>query len=92
MLGSLGMLIYDFAASPFASRRENAMEVVNELSVLFVSYYALQLLYSSHDAMMMYQVGNLMILVILGGVVINVVVILIHLLKELKKKFLHWKQ
>ena len=50
MLGSLGILVYDCAASPFESLHETVIEVINELNVLFVAYCALQLLYSSHDA------------------------------------------
>ena len=92
MLGSLGMLIYDFAAHPFVNQRENAMEVVNELNVLLVAYVALQFLYSSHDALMLNQVGNTMIQVIIVGVIINLIVIIICLLKEIKRRLLHWKQ
>ena len=79
MLSSLAVLIYVCHASPFNERQATVMEVINELNVLFVAYSSLQLLYSSHDALMMYQVGNLMILVIAVGIILNVLVILFRL-------------
>ena len=92
MLSSLGILIYDCAASPFFSRHETIKEVLNELNVLIIVYCALQLLYTSHDALMMYQVGHMMVLVITGGVGLNLLAIIFQLCKEMKRKFLHWKQ
>ena len=41
MLSSLGILVYDCAASPFENRNETVKEVLNELNVLFVAYCAL---------------------------------------------------
>ena len=79
MLSSLAVLIYVCHASPFNERQATVMEVINELNVLFVAYSSLQLLYSSHDAIMMYEVGNMMIFVIAVGIILNVLVIIITL-------------
>ena len=92
MLSSLGILVYDCAASPFESIYETVKEVLNEINVLFVAYFALCLLYTGHNALMMHQVGKIMIFVILTGVVLNITVIMVNLFRELKRKLLHWKQ
>ena len=41
MLSSLGILVYDCAASPFESIYETYKEVLNEINVLFVAYFSL---------------------------------------------------
>ena len=90
MLSSLADLIFVFAVSPFEDRSN--IEVFNEINVLLVGYCAVQILYASHTALMMQQVGSLMVSVILFGIIVNVVIITFGWFKDMKRLLLHQKQ
>ena len=49
MMASLLVLAYDCGIKPFESSYETSVEIFNEGNVLLVSYFALQILYSSYD-------------------------------------------
>lgn len=84
MLGSLLVLSYYCSFKPFESNYETSVEIFNEFNVLIVSYFALQILYSSYDPQVVQEVGKMMVQVIVIGVIVNMVLILGCMFKELK--------
>ena len=89
MLGSLALLIFISYAHPFDSAYQNRIEILNEFNVLLVGYLACMILYSSYNPKMIDQIGILLNYVIVGGVLLNVVLIVYMMIFELKNKFLH---
>ena len=47
MIGSLSVLIFNLGVQPFDSKYETFIEVFNEANVLLISYFALQIIYTS---------------------------------------------
>ena len=86
MLSSLGLLIFECFARPFDTPQQNRMELFNEINVLLVCYLSVQILYSSWSPEMGALIGVFLNWVILGGVCLNVGVIVLGMLKELCTK------
>ena len=89
MLASLALLIFISFAHPFDTAYQNRIEILNEFNVLLVGYLACMILYSSYNPEMIDQIGVLLNYVIVGGVLLNVVLIVYMMIFELKNKFLH---
>ena len=92
MLTSLFQSIYLLGAQPYETPYLNKVEVFNELNVLFVGYFSCQMLYSSYDPVMLSQVGLAMIGVIMISVAVNLLLVGLSMLKEMKLKILNWKK
>ena len=92
MVSSLLTCIKLAALQPYDTKYQNRVEIGNELNVLLVGYLACQILYSSHSAEMMHNVGLFIVIVILGSVAINLTFVIFFLLKEMKNRFLNCKK
>ena len=88
-LCSLLTLSFNGWFQPFSSKYKNFGETINELSVLIVSYFALQLLYSSYSVEMMKKVGYSIISVVSICIVIQFVNFTISILRATKRKILY---
>ena len=91
MLSCLGILIFEAAANPSETPYDEFVEVFNELNILVVGYFAVQMLYASYDPLVMHEVGLMIIYVIVGGVAVNMYLIIFNMLREIKMMCRHRK-
>ena len=85
---SLFMLVFETYAEPFDSVYQNRIEILNETNILIVSYLSMQLLYSSWSPMMLVQDGGTLNKTIIGGILINMVLVIYNMIHDLKIKCL----
>ena len=58
MITSLSVLIFNLGVQPFDSKYETFIEVFNESNVLLISYFALQIIYTSGQPLVQQIVGR----------------------------------
>ena len=85
---SLIMLVFETYAEPFDSVYQNRVEIFNEINILIVSYLSMQLLYSSWSPMMLVSDGGTLNNTIIGGILINMVLVIYNMIHDLKIKCL----
>ena len=91
MLCSLSVMIFECAVKPFKNSYQNFIQGFNEFNVLCVGYLVMEILYCGSSSDMKIEVGRLIVIVILFGVIINLILIVFFMLKSVWKQFLHYK-
>ncbi len=78
------MLIYLITVRPYIEKRLNRIEIYNELTVLFCSWHLFLYTELVPDALMCYYLGWSIVLFTLLNLVINIGIVIVMNLLELK--------